>query len=135
MQVIGAQGDSVGFACEPFQCVPHQFTVERGDIASLEMYGKAESPYILFAGAPSGSWYTIPWVLGAVTMEPPFLIVEVGMVPTTKNVTACGLGIVRTALPIPVKIPSGVQLVLQTAAWPLDLGMPAFSRGVTLFAK
>lgn len=135
MQVINTEGDTAGFACEPFVRVPHDFTVLRGTPLAVEMFGRGKSPYILFAGAPSASCYVIPWVLGGVTMEPPFLIVEVGFVPPTAYPTACGLDVASTVVPIPDKVPSGVQLVLQTAAWPLDLGMPAFSRGVTLSAK
>lgn len=135
MQVTRVDGNTVGFPCEPFDCVPHQFLVGRGESLALELYGQEASPYILFAGAPGNSCYTIPWVLGAVTMEQPFLIIEVGAVPPQKYYTSCGLGTVQTALAIPDRALPGAALVLQTAAWPLDLGMPAFSRGVTLFVK
>lgn len=135
MRITDVQGESVGFACEPFARVPNQISIVRGDAAAVDMYGLAKSPYILFAGAPSSSCYTIPWVLGGLTMEPPFVIIEVGMVLPTGQPNACGLDAVNTVLQVPVKVPSGVEVVLQTAAWPADLGMPAFSRGVKLFAK
>lgn len=140
MSITTQQGDRVGYMCEPFDCNPHALAIEVGSAIAVEMYGLADSPYILFAGAPSIGCYTLPWVLGGIAMDPPFLIVEVGLIQATGLPSKCGLDVSTCKVEIGSDVPSGAQLVLQTAAWPMGpdpagIYMPAFSRAVSLVTK
>lgn len=135
MSVSTQDGQQVGYMCEPFDCSPHGLAIDVGSAIAVDMHGLADSPYILFAGAPSPTCYSLPWVLGAVAMDPPFLIVEVGLVQASGLPSKCGLDMTTCKLEIPADVPSGARLVLQTAAWPSGSDMPAFSRGVSLITK
>lgn len=132
---IAGQNAAAGYMCEIFQCTPHKLAVEIGSVIGVEMYGLADTPYILFAGTPVDSCYQLSWVLGGVAMDPPFMIVEVGVVPASGLPSKCGMDVAKTKLAITTDVPPGAELVVQTAGWPLVVDMPAFSRGIRLVAN
>lgn len=129
MKITGRTAQA-GLMCEMFDCTPHKLGVEIGSKISVEMYGLADSPYILFAGAPTNACYQLSWVLGGIAMDPPFTIIEVGVVPASGLPSKCGMDVAQTKLAIATDVPLGAELVFQTAAWPMTIDMPAFSRGV-----
>ena len=135
MSVTSSGGEQVGYMSEQFDCTPSSLIVDVGSALWVEMYGLADSAYILFAGAPSANCYTLPWVLGGISMEPPFMILEVGLVPAAGYLSKCGMDTAATKLPIGSNAPYGAQIVLQTAAWSSNYDLPGFSRGVMLTVK
>lgn len=134
MTVTNASGIAVGSMCEQFHCTPHVMDVTPGDGLQIDMHGMAGQPYILFAGDPAPLCISLPWALGAITSAPPYLIVDVGLVPSGGWPSKCGLETASLMLSLPDPTPSGAQIVLQTAAWPYA-DLPAFSRGVLLTVK
>lgn len=132
MAVTSQQSGTVGYACEPFTCTPHKFQVGGGDVVLVETFGLADNPYILFAGAPAPGCTPLSWVLGELAMTSPVFIIDVGIVDATGLPNQCGLDRMARKLTIPADVPSGAQLVLQTAAWPAESDLPSFSRAVML---
>lgn len=135
MSVIDGTGTAAGKMCEPFDCTPHQLAIGADKSLVVEMYGLADLPYILFAGPPGKDCFELPWVLGGLTMDLPVSIVEVGLVPASGLPSKCGLDTATFHLPIPMGLPAGATVVLQTAAWPWMIDLPAFSRAVQLTVR
>lgn len=129
MVVTDINGHAAGVACEPFDCKPHQLQINPGTTLLTATYGLANEPYLFFAGAPAAQCLSLPWVLGGIAMDSP-TILDVGFVPASGLPNPCGLDTAFSKLEIPVGAPAGAQLMLQSAAWPAALDLPAFTRGV-----
>lgn len=121
-----------GRICEPFQCAPHVVPVTPSEAFLVEVYGAASQPYLLFAGPPAAGCASLPWVLGELAMDLPILLLDVGVVPDAGWPVKCGVERVGMKLEIPIGAPPGAELVLQGAAFPAAIDMPAFTRGARL---
>lgn len=129
MVVTDMNGIVAGIVCEPFDCTPNPLPITAGNVLLVEMFGLGDQPYILFAGAPLGKCYTLPWVLGGIAMDAPFIL-EVGLVPAAGFPNPCLHDMVASKIEIPDTVPVGAEVVLQTAAWSAAYLLPAFSRAV-----
>lgn len=134
LRVAGTSG-AVGSMCEMFDCTPHHLAVDSGEYVLVEMFGMADQPYILFAGEPTTACIAFDWALGGLVSLPPWIVVDIGLVPASGLPGKCGMDTATMKLGVPDPTPAGAALTLQVAAWPLAFDMPAFSRGVTLVVK
>lgn len=129
--VVTTTRGTFGYECEPFVAQAHVADVPPGEGVIIDIYALAEMPYLLAAGMPSTAAYNLPCCQAQLVMEPPILLVEVGVVaPVAPG--PCGMDRVYTKLQIPDAAPIGAQLVLQGLAFRLADDRPAFTRPVLL---
>lgn len=133
MSVTSAIG-TVGQACEPFQCLPHQTLAYLGEGLAIEVFGLPEMPYILFAGTPTIGCLPILGLSGELAVWAPIITLQLGFV-SNNYVGDCGVAVSTMSCTVPVTIPLGMQLRLQSIAMAPKLEQPAFSRAIEVHTR
>ena len=111
MQVMSSVG-TVGYAGEPFQCLPNQTLASLGDTLLVSVYGTASLPYVVYTGTPSTYCQPIGGIHGELAVGAPIYTFRVGMLTIVPGYPDT-FGADQVKYPIATYLPLGTQLRLQ----------------------
>ncbi len=125
---------TVGYACEPFSCVPHQTLAGAGEAVRVEVFGRASCPYVLFSGWPVTGCQPFPGIGGGLGLWTPVTL-EIGTFGDTIVGPACSAALVTTGLTVPSNTPLGTQFRVQAMTFGAMDCQLNFTRAVEIHTR
>ncbi len=104
---------TVGYACEPFECLPNQTLAGLGEMVDVEVYGRVGSPYVLFGGMPVVGCQPFPGFTGGLALWSPIITLQIGGIGDTGIGNECNVDVAEYRFMVPTNVPTGVQFRLQ----------------------
>lgn len=132
---VGTTIGTVGYACEPFQCLPNQTLAGLGETIGIEVYGRADSPFVLFSGMPVVGCQPFPGLTGGLALWSPITTLSIGAINNTGIVNDCNVDMAELKFLVPTNVPVGVQFRLQAVTFAAtDEGL-GFTRAVEIHTR
>jgi hypothetical protein len=131
---VSSRIGTVGTACEPFQCMPHQTLAGLGEVLAVTVHAHVGSTFVLFAGLPSPICQPVLSIRGELGLWAPLITLEFGVIAAPTAFGTCGLGSLPTQFTVPTATPMGMQLRLQALGFGGTSEL-AFSRAVEVHVR
>ncbi len=123
------QGDS-GSSGGSFlpECVSDPVGTFPGETVTIQVWGDAQAPYLLFASLNEGPCISIAGVGGGLLLSPPVFPLSTGILTDVSPCLSCPEAVENVVAQVPPTTPVGTAFTLQALAF--GGGQPAFTVGI-----
>lgn len=130
--LVQGQNGTAGEFCLQFDCTPRPLAVVAGETLTLIVNAPYQAPFAIGLSLSATSCIALPFAANQLILDPPFVVVALGLVSQHSPILACWGGRDAATLPLPPGLPLGLQFATQAICEMQTLSgtMPAFSVAV-----